>query len=60
MAFSKFTPSITIEAGTLGEAKGVSILEEKIEGLLKLDEIPTQIDRSKISVFHTLLVCALL
>lgn len=51
MAFSKFCPAITIEAGQSGEKEGINILEAKLLEVCSWERIPRLV--SKPAIFHT-------
>jgi len=53
-AFSRFCPSITVECGLSGEASGIDHLENFLDSLVHLSELP-QVSREKLGleVFHS-------
>lgn len=54
IAFSKFCPSVTIEAMKSGDEEGVNILVSKLRSLLNLDEIPKKFKRENLDIYHTI------
>ncbi len=51
MAFSKFCPSITIEAGQSGEKSGIKTLVEKLTSVFSWQEIPPH--NEEVVIYHT-------
>jgi succinylglutamate desuccinylase len=51
MAFSKFCPAITIEAGQSGERKGIETLVNKLIEVLDWEEIPPH--QEQVVIYHT-------
>lgn len=54
LAMSKIMPSITIEAGRSGEREGIERLIKKLEILFTQDIFRGEINRSKITLLHTI------
>ncbi|MEK9628547.1 MAG: M14 family metallopeptidase [Nitrospinota bacterium] len=54
LAFSKFCPSITIEAGKPDDPNGEPHVLDFIKKLFKLKSIPDTFDHEKIKIFHSM------
>ena len=54
LAFSKFCPSITIEAGKPDDPNGEPHVLAFLEKLFALESIPDTVDRNKLKIFHSM------